>query len=167
MEHRASFQFPTYVSPVHSPPVSSGSAEKIEAAKSIGAAGGANYHDEDCYKQLKKSAGGFDAIIDSAGGDSLNAVIDTLKPAGRYVFFGATMGPLSKGLQMAKIFFKQARIQGTTMGSPAEFAAMLQFVVEKKIEPVVDCVLPLEKAQEAFKLMESFAQTGKIVLKNG
>ena len=146
--------------------VSSGSAEKIEAATSIGAAGGVNYHDDDCYKQLKKSSGGFDVVIDSAGGDAMNDMLDTLKPAGRYVFFGATLGPPSRGLQMAKMFFKQARIQGTTMGSPREFAAMINFVTEKKIEPVVDCVLPLESAQEAFKLIENFGQTGKIVLKN-
>ena len=146
--------------------VSSGSAEKIDAAKSIGAVDGANYHDEDCYRQLKGSAGGFDAIIDSAGGDSMNAVLDALKPAGRYVFFGATLGPPSKGLHLPKLFFKQVRIQGTTMGSPTEFAAMLEFVAEKKIEPVVDRVLPLGKAREAYELMESFAQTGKIVLRN-
>jgi len=146
--------------------VSSGSTEKIEVMKSIGAVDGANYHDEDCYRRLKESAGGFDAIIDSAGGDSLNAVLDTLKPAGRYVFFGATLGPPSKGLQMAKLFFKQARIQGTTMGSPSEFAAMMDFVAEKRIEPVVDRVLPLAEARQAFEPMESFAQTGKIVLEN-
>ncbi len=146
--------------------VSSGSPEKIEAAKSIGAVDGANYRDEDCYRQLKKSAGGFDAIIDSAGGESLNNVLDALKPAGRYVFFGATLGPPSKGLQMAKLFFKQVRLQGTTMGSPTEFSAMMEFVAEKKIKPVVDRVLPLEKAREAFELMTSFSQTGKIVLKN-
>lgn len=146
--------------------VSSGSAEKIEAAKAIGAKGGVDYHEEDCYKQLKKASGGFDVIIDSAGGDPMNAMLDTLKPAGRYVFFGATLGNPSKGLQMAKIFFKQARIQGTTMGSPREFAAMMQFVSDKKIEPVVDRVLPMDDAQQAYKLLESFGQTGKIVLKN-
>ncbi len=44
---------------------------------------------------------------------------------------------------------------------------MMEFVAEKKIEPVVDRVLALEKAREAYELIESFAQTGKIVLKNG
>ena len=147
--------------------VSSGSEEKIQAAQSIGAVAGVNYHDEDCYKKLKKNSGGFDVIIDSAGGDPLNSVLDTLRPAGRYVFFGATLGNPTAGLQMAKIFFKQARIQGTTMGSPQEFAAMINFVRDKEIKPVVDRVLPLSEAQEAYKMIESFSQTGKIVLQHG
>ncbi len=146
--------------------VSSGTAEKIEAAKAIGASEGADYHDPECYKQLKKLAGGFDAIIDSAGGDALNLMLDTLKPAGRYVFFGSTLGNPSQGLPLAKLFFKQVRIQGTTMGSQAEFAAMLDWVEQKKIEPVIDRVLPLTEAQTAFELMENFGHTGKIVLQN-
>ena len=146
--------------------VSSGSAEKIAAAKQIGAVDGADYHDEDCYKTLKNLSGGFDLIIDSAGGDALNAMLDSLRMAGRYVFFGSTLGNPSKGLQMAKLFFKQARIQGTTMGSQAEFAAMLDWVAQKEIQPVIDRVLPLTAAPEAFRLMENFGHTGKIVLQN-
>ncbi len=146
--------------------VSSGSAEKIAAAKQIGAIDGADYHDEDCYKTLRNLSGGFDLIIDSAGGESLNAMLDSLRMAGRYVFFGSTLGNPSKGLQMAKLFFKQARIQGTTMGSQAEFAAMLEWVAQKQIQPVIDRVLPLTAAPEAFRLMENFGHTGKIVLQN-
>jgi D-arabinose 1-dehydrogenase-like Zn-dependent alcohol dehydrogenase len=67
---------------------------------------------------------------------------------------------------MAKLFFKQARIQGTTMGSQDEFAAMLDWVSEQKIEPVVDRVMPLDDAQQAFRLMESMGHTGKIVLQH-
>lgn len=147
--------------------VSTGSAEKIAAAKAIGAIDGVDYHDDDCYKKLKKHAGGFDAIIDSAGGDAVHSLIDALRPAGRYVFFGSTLGNPAKGLPMPKLFFKQARIQGTTMGSQEEFAAMLDWLKLKKIEPVIDRVLPLAEAQEAFRLMEKFGHTGKIVLRNG
>lgn len=146
--------------------VSSGSEEKIDSAKSIGAVDGANYHDDDCYKQLAKMSGGFDLIIDSAGGDALNAVLNTLKMAGRYVFFGATQGPPKQGLQLPKLFFKQVRIQGTTMGSQDEFDAMLRWLGEHKIEPVIDQVLPLQEAQSAFRLMEKMEQTGKLVLRN-
>ena len=126
-----------------------------------------DYHDEECYKKLKQLAGGFDAIIDSSGGDAVNSLVDALRPAGRYVFFGSTLGNPSKGLPMAKLFFKQARIQGTTMGSQDEFAAMLDWCGQQKIEPVVDRVMPLDDAQEAFRLMESMGHTGKIVMKHG
>ena len=146
--------------------VTSGSEEKIEKAKAIGAAGGISYRQEDYHKTLRKQAGGFNAIIDSAGGDGMNKVLSTLRPAGRYVFFGATLGIPSTGLELPRLFFGQVRIQGTTMGSNAEFQAMLDFAGEKKVEPVIDRVLPMSEAVAAHKLLESFGQTGKVVLQN-
>ncbi|MGI9228608.1 MAG: zinc-binding dehydrogenase [Gammaproteobacteria bacterium] len=146
--------------------VTSGSAEKIKKAKGIGATDGISYQETDFHKKLKKATGGFDVVIDSAGGEAMNAVLDTLKEAGRYVFFGATMGDSPVGLQMIKLFFRHIRIQGTTMGSNQEFAAMLDFVAKKKIEPVIDRVMPLDEAVAAHKLLEGFSQTGKIVLQH-
>ena len=146
--------------------VTSGSQEKIDKAKSIGATGGVSYRQEDYHKILKKQAGGFNAIIDSAGGDDMNNLLGTLRPAGRFVFFGATLGVPSTGLEIPRLFFNQTRIQGTMMGSNAEFKAMLEFVNEKKIEPVVDRVLPMNEAVAAHKLLESFGQMGKVVLQN-
>lgn len=146
--------------------VSSGSKEKIDAAKALGASAGENYKDPECYKKLRKESGGFNAVIDSAGGDALNSILDSLLPAGRYVFFGATLGNPSKGLSMGKLFFNHTRIQGTTMGSNTEFKAMLNFLSEKKIVPVIDSVLPMSQAVKAHKLMETFSHTGKIILQN-
>ena len=146
--------------------VTSGSEQKIEKARAIGAAGGVSYRQEDYHKTLKKQAGGFNAIIDSAGGDDVNNLLGTLRPAGRFVFFGATLGIPSTGLEIPRLFFNQTRIQGTMMGSNAEFKAMLDFVGENKIEPVVDRVLLMDEAIAAHKLLESFGQMGKVVLRN-
>ena len=146
--------------------VTSGSEEKIEKARTIGAVGGISYKQEDYHKILKKQTGGFDVIIDSAGGDDMNKALSVLRPAGRFVFFGATMGIPSTGPELPRLFFGQIRIQGTTMGSNAEFKAMLDFVSEKKIEPVIDRVLPMSEAVAAHKLLESFGQMGKVVIQN-
>jgi D-arabinose 1-dehydrogenase-like Zn-dependent alcohol dehydrogenase len=67
---------------------------------------------------------------------------------------------------MARLFFRQVRLQGTTMGSPGEFAAMLEFLQKHKVVPVIDRVLPLGKAADACKLLEKSGQTGKIVFHN-
>ncbi|MFT5351426.1 MAG: zinc-binding alcohol dehydrogenase/oxidoreductase [Planctomycetota bacterium] len=146
--------------------VTSGSEEKINKAIAMGASGGANYKDEGFTDKLREMSGGFDAIIDSGGGDGINSLLDTLGNGGRYVFFGATLGNASAGLEMAKLFFRHVRIQGTMMGSPKEFAAMMNFVSDKKIEPIVHEVFPMSEATAAHKLMESFSQMGKIVLQN-
>ena len=146
--------------------VSSGSKRKIDAAQALGAVAGENYEDPECYQKLRKASGGFNAVIDSAGGDALNSILDSLLPAGRYVFFGATLGNPRKGISMGKLFFNHTRIQGTTMGSNIEFNAMLGFLDEHKIVPVVDSVFPLSQAVKAHKLMATFSHTGKIVLLN-
>jgi zinc-binding alcohol dehydrogenase/oxidoreductase len=145
--------------------VTSGSVDKINKVLELGVSGGVNYKDEGFTKQLREMSGGFNAIIDSAGGNDLNAILDTLDNAGRYVFFGATMGNPESGLEIAKLFFRHIRIQGTMMGSPREFAAMMGFVSANKIEPLVHEVLPMSEAVAAHKLMESFSQMGKIVLR--
>jgi zinc-binding alcohol dehydrogenase/oxidoreductase len=146
--------------------VTSGSEEKINKVKAMGVTDGVSYRDEGFTKQLREMSGGFDAIIDSAGGDGINALLDTLNDAGRYVFFGATLGNASAGLEMAKLFFRHIRIQGTTMGSLKDFAAMMDFVSDKKIEPIIHETFPMEEAVAAHKLMENFSQMGKIVLTN-
>lgn len=145
--------------------VTSSSTEKIDLARSLGAAGGEDYRSDDCCGNLKKQTGGFDLIIDSAGGNELNGLLDTLKPGGRYVFYGATLGNPDTGPSMARLFLKQNRLQGTTMGSPAEFKAMLAFVENGKIEPVLDRVYPLPEAAAAFERMEAGRHTGKIILR--
>ncbi|MEX2525821.1 MAG: zinc-binding dehydrogenase [Gammaproteobacteria bacterium] len=146
--------------------VTSSSPEKIELARSLGAIGGEDYRQEDCYSKLKKQSGGFDLIIDSAGGNELNGLLDTLAPGGRYVFYGATLGNPDTGPAMAKLFFRQNRLQGTTMGSLAEFGAMLDHVERHKVEPVIDRVFSLTDAVQAHEHMESQAHTGKIILRN-
>jgi len=105
-------------------------------------------------------------VIDSAGGSGVNAALNTLNNGGRFIFFGATLGNPAAGLEMAKLFFRQVRIQGTTMGTPAEFAAMVEFINRYRIEPVVDQIYKLEDAVSAFKRMEISDQMGKLVLLN-
>jgi zinc-binding alcohol dehydrogenase/oxidoreductase len=144
--------------------VTSGSDEKIERAKELGAQAGANYKTQDWAKEITAlSGGGPDVIIDSAGADTLETAVKIVKPAGRIVFFGATNG-LAPGLDLRRIFFKQLNLLGSTMGSPREFAAMLQLYNDQKLKPAVDKVFPLAETPAAHQRMEEAGQFGKIVL---
>jgi NADPH:quinone reductase-like Zn-dependent oxidoreductase len=145
--------------------VTSSSREKIDAACRLGATAGFDYRADGWSKQLRAAAGGIDLVIDSAGGDGLHDVLDTLNAGGRYVFFGATQGNAGKGLNMAKLFFRQIRIQGTTMGRPQEFKAMLDLVCARQLKPVVDHVYPFAQAVEAHERMQHAEQMGKLVLR--
>lgn len=144
--------------------VTSGSNEKIAQAIALGAKGGANYKEENWHKNLKQQAGGFDVIIDSAGGDGFKYFLDLANPAGRIAFYGGTRGSFKVNPQ--KMFWKQLSIFGSTMGNDQEFAAMVQLVQDKKIVPVVDSVWDMKAGNEAFAHMDAGKQFGKIVLKN-
>lgn len=143
--------------------VTSSSDEKIAKAVAMGAKGGANYKQADWHKSLQKQAGGgFDVVIDSAGGDGFGLFVDIANPAARIAFYGGTHGKFS--LNPQKMFWKQISVLGSTMGSDEEFAQMLAFVAQHKIIPAVDSVFSMADAQKAFDYMRNSQQFGKIVL---
>ena len=145
--------------------VTSGSGDKIERARQMGAAAGVNYKAQDWAEQLKLMAGGFDVIIDSALGNGFDKLLDLANPGARIVFFGGTAGNIP-ALNGRKIFWKQLQLLGTTMGSPDDFEAMVDFVNHHQIVPVIDEVFPLAQANKPVHKMEHCSQFGKIVLKN-
>lgn len=148
--------------------ITSGSDEKIERAKALGATGGANYKDPDWHKNLMKATGGgkigyFNVIIDSASGPDFAKLMDVAAPGGRIAVFGGTTGNITN-VAPSKVFFKQLNIVGTTMGSDAEFADMIAFVNQHQIKPVVDEVFALADAEQALRKMDDGKQFGKLVL---
>ncbi len=146
--------------------VTSGSAEKIEQAKTLGAIAGVNYKAQNWADELQQLADGFDVISDSALGDSFDKLLDLSNPGARIVIYGGTAGNIPP-LNGRKIFWKQLQLLGTTMGSPDDFKGMLKLVNEHKIAPVIDEVFPLVDAQKAVDKMANHSQFGKIVLKVG
>ena len=136
-----------------------------DRARRLGAAGGVNYRAEDWDQQLAKLTGGADVVVDGTGGPAFKGCFSVLKPGGRLVVYGSTAGN-SPGLDMVRLFFRQARIIGSTMGSPDEFAAMLRFVADHRIEPIIDQTWPLEQAVAAHRRLLAAEQMGKIVLRN-
>jgi zinc-binding alcohol dehydrogenase/oxidoreductase len=144
--------------------VTSSSNEKIEKAKTLGAIQGFNYTDPQWTKQALKEAGGFDIVIDSAGGPQFSQLLDLMLPGGRIAIFGRTAGNIPD-LPTRLLYWKQISIHGTTMGTRDEFLSMLDFLESRNLKPVIDQVYPLEQIDQAFQRMKSANQFGKIVLK--
>ncbi|HEY3755625.1 MAG TPA: zinc-binding dehydrogenase [Opitutaceae bacterium] len=143
--------------------VTSSSEDKISLAVSHGARGGFLYTQPGWAKDAVRKTGGFDLIIDGAGGPGFNDLIDSTAPGGRIVFYGATRGNTPE-LALRKVFWRQLTLLGTTMGGPADWLAMTEFMAKTAIKPVVSEVFPFERASEAFELMGRGGQFGKIVL---
>lgn len=142
--------------------VSSSSSEKIERAKALGATGGVNYKEPDWNKQLE-ATGGFDIVIDSAGGEGFGALLKLCKPGARVVSYGGTIGTVPN-FSPQILFWKQLEILGSTMGTAEEFVQMLDFVTKHQIHSIVDQVFSLENGAQAFQRMEAGGQFGKLVV---
>ncbi|AGA79187.1 zinc-binding dehydrogenase [Echinicola vietnamensis] len=144
--------------------VNSSSEEKLSKAKALGAIAGFNYKDENWVQSALDQTGGFDLVVDSAMGDTFPLLIKVLKPGGKLVFYGATLGnpPM---MDARRVFWNQLTIQGTTMGSDQDFAEMVAFVESHQITPLVDSIFSFSDARTAFDRMAEGKQTGKIVLK--
>ena len=142
--------------------VTSGSDEKIEKALRLGAKGAYNYKKQNNFEDLWKTKGGFDLIIDSAGGDQLNNFIKVLRPLGKIVFYGATNGLPAK-IDLYKMFWNQLSLIGTTMGNDQEFTEMVAYVEKYQIRPMVDSIRPFSKIIESFPDITRPNKVGKIV----
>ncbi|QDK83443.1 zinc-binding dehydrogenase [Spirosoma sp. KCTC 42546] len=156
--------------------VTSGSDEKLEKARELGATGGVNYRQPDWHKLLLAKAtegqvghparGYFDVIIDSAGGPGFSRLIDVAAPGGRIAFFGGTTGTINDIIP-PRVFFKQLSIFGTTMGTESEFTDMIKLISDQQIVPVLDEIFPLVATETAMRKMEAGKQFGKIILSIG
>ncbi|CAN5482803.1 zinc-binding dehydrogenase [soil metagenome] len=144
--------------------VTSGNDDKIEKLVTLGIKCGFNYRNESWEKRLIDTSGNMDIIIDGSGGNDINKYLNILNPGGKLIIYGATSG-LPKDLDLRKIFWKQLKISGTTMGSPNDFSDMIKFIEKNKIEPVIDKVYSLEEIADAFLRMDSGEQMGKILVK--
>src|SRR5918997_1704325 len=143
--------------------VTSGSDEKVERAKELGAEGGVNYNAEDWSRELKSMTGGADLSVDHVGGEAFDAMVSLAKPGGRIVVVGATAGPTPKAMTI-RIALKHLDVLGTAMGTNEEFGAMLDLFAEHGLHPTINETFPLEETAKAMKYMEEGKGIGKIVL---
>jgi zinc-binding alcohol dehydrogenase/oxidoreductase len=143
--------------------VSSSSPDKIRRAVDLGARGGFDYTQADWAKTAVAQAGPFSVVIDGASGPGLDNLLDASAPGGRIVSYGATRGNPST-LAARKVFWRQLSLLGTTMGSPRDWEAMLAFVRDHGLKPIISDVFPLERAADAFACLERNDQFGKVVI---
>ncbi|MFN8085101.1 MAG: zinc-binding dehydrogenase [Dermatophilaceae bacterium] len=104
-----------------------------------------------------------DAVLETVGAATWSHSVNSLKPGGTIVISGATSGDAPPKAELTKVFFKQLRVVGSTMGSRAELERLASFVAEAGIEPAIDSVLPLDRAREGFERMLHEDVFGKVV----
>jgi zinc-binding alcohol dehydrogenase/oxidoreductase len=144
--------------------VTTSSQSKLDRCTALGAAGGADWRDPDWPRRIREFAGGgVDLVIDSAGAATWPGAIEVLRDGGTLVGFGDTAGDTAT-LAVMDVVFRQLSVHGTTLGSPREFAALLDHVAPDPWRPVIDSVYPLADTAAAFRRLEDPERFGKVVL---
>ncbi|MFQ6044031.1 MAG: zinc-binding dehydrogenase [Candidatus Poribacteria bacterium] len=139
--------------------------EKLARAKEFGADFTINYTKVDfseVVKQLTKGRG-VDVVFEHVGADTFEQSINSLAKNGRLVTCGVTSGNIAR-INIRYIYQKQLNIIGSALGSKRELLKILKLVEQRQLKPIIDKILPLEKAAYAHQLMEDRNHFGKLIL---
>jgi NADPH:quinone reductase-like Zn-dependent oxidoreductase len=104
-----------------------------------------------------------DAVMETVGAATWTHSVRALRPGGSIVISGSTSGPNPAATELNRIFFLQLRVIGSTMGTRDELNRLVRFCEITGVRPVIDTVLPLERAREGFARMEAGDLVGKVV----
>jgi NADPH:quinone reductase-like Zn-dependent oxidoreductase len=139
---------------------------KLDRAARLGADLGVLDDGGDWSKAVRQwtAKRGVDMAVDSVGKATHLACIKCLARGGAYVTPGATTGP-DATTDLARIFWNQLRVLGSTMGSAAEFAEIAALFRAGRLRPVVDQTFSATEARAAYERLEAGEQFGKIVVR--
>ena len=103
-----------------------------------------------------------DAVMETIGEATWAHSLRSLRPGGTVVVCGATSGPAPPA-DLARVFFLQLSVIGSTMGSRDQLGRLLRFCEQTGVRPRIDRTLPLDQARDGFAAMISGEIFGKIV----
>ena len=152
--------------------VTVGSPEKASRAEELGAERAIRYRDED-FVEVLRDLGGADVVLDNMGAAYLGRNVTALATGGRLVVIGLQGG--AKGeLDLGALLGKRASVHATSLRarSATEKAEIVTAVRDRvwpwlesgAVRPVVDQVLPLERAADAHRVLEASQHVGKVLL---
>ena len=104
-----------------------------------------------------------DAVMETVGRATWSHSIRSLRPGGRLVISGTTSGPKLDDAELTRIFFLQLQVIGSTMGTRAELASLVNLLDATGTKPLIDRTLPLDQAKDGFEAMAGGDVFGKIV----
>jgi NADPH:quinone reductase-like Zn-dependent oxidoreductase len=138
---------------------------KLDKAKSLGADLCVLDQGQDWSKDVRAWTGkrGVDMAVDSVGKVTHLTCIKSLARGGAYVTPGNTSGPDAQ-TDLARIFWNQLRVLGSTMGSNDEFREIAALFRAGKLSVPVDQVFAAQDGAKAFARLEAAEQFGKIVI---
>ncbi|WP_108944658.1 alcohol dehydrogenase family protein [Shewanella halifaxensis] len=115
----------------------------------------------DLIKCLGKNS--IDVVIDLVAGKKWPALLEVLRPGGRYAVSGAIGGALVE-LDIRTLYLKDLSFFGCTVLQPQVFANLIKRIEQGQIKPLVALSFPLKQIVEAQQAFQKKQHIGKIVL---
>jgi zinc-binding alcohol dehydrogenase/oxidoreductase len=145
--------------------VSSRHQWKLERARELGAHHTLLDEGQPWWKEVRAvtSKRGVDMVVDTTGAALHSNCIRSLARGGAFVTAGATSGA-QPDADLARLFWNQLRLLGSTMGSNDEFREVVSLFRAGHLRPVVDRVVSCDDARSAWERLEAGEQMGKLVL---
>lgn len=152
----------------------SSSDEKLARVKELGLEFGINYK-RNSYEEVVKNltrGEGVDAVFEMLGGEHTARSLRCLRDFGKVIQYGTATGKPPQ-LDLRAMYAKSASVQGlwlTYLSQKPEimdpaWRQLSQWAREGKLVPQIGHVLPLDRAVEAYKLLEEGKNYGKVVVK--
>jgi NADPH:quinone reductase-like Zn-dependent oxidoreductase len=148
------------------------SADKIDRLKALGADHVINYKETDFSKwavgkygkpQRRSYEGGVDVVVNFTGGDTWAPTLRCIKRGGKILVCGATAGYDPKE-DLRYIWSFELQVIGSNSFYDDNLQALMALIQEGRLKPVIDTVLPLEKAAQGLRLIENREVFGKVVV---
>jgi D-arabinose 1-dehydrogenase-like Zn-dependent alcohol dehydrogenase len=102
-------------------------------------------------------------VIESVGAPTFEHSMKSAQPQARIVVCGATGGHQAT-VDLRRVFAMRLEILGATMGSADELRALIDFLTEKDVRPVIDSTYGFSAVRDAFEHLEAGKVFGKVVI---
>jgi putative PIG3 family NAD(P)H quinone oxidoreductase len=158
------------------------SSDKLERCRALGldagleptrTADGALDVDALAWAIVEATGGGADVTLDTVGGDYVVADVNAAASKGRIVCIGTIAGGRVT-LPIMSILGKRLTIIGTVLrgrdvaekaeATDAFVRDVVPLLADGRLAPIIEATLPLDRAEEAYNLLESDATFGKVIL---
>ena len=104
-----------------------------------------------------------DVVVDNVGGNGFPTMLKLLKRGGRFVSSGAISGPIV-ALDMRDMYLKDISLIGTTAWDEPVFPAIVRYIEQGEIQPLLAKTFPLTAIAEAQREFLEKKHVGKFVL---
>ena len=155
--------------------ITAGTEPKLVACREFGAALAINYKQQDFLTEIRRATQekGVDLILDPVGGAYLDKNLQALAENGRLVNIGL-LGGAGAEINMGLVLGKSLKIIGSRLRSRplAEKIDLTRRFQERfwpllesgRLQPVIDSIFPIQRAQDAHEYVRQNRNTGKIIL---